>query len=775
MAYPIDWTNIASWEGYQSFGDGGYKKFVYLCRNGSEWYDGAILQADGLTIDRYCTAGNYIELGNVNAAAATLVISAPPGDIASWAVGDEIEIQIDPDERTTISTPSADVALMGVFVVDSITERQGTYTVECLDRMVYMDVEMDWTGFSTNYPIQTVLSNIATQCGITLANSISGFPNDSVGWYTNPTLTCRQVVSAIAEVIGACAFMDWNGELRFAWYAPLLDANNAVLEIGANIAVSRRTEDKTYSVTQYSIGNATDSVINVSGGNVEYKIIGNALIEGARDYITVSTLASNITNARYTTAASNTYQFNGGEYTTLPLPYIWPLDVLAVGSLYIPVTHVTYSLNSNMSITSNVSPVLNRSTTFTSAQQTVINNMVSETEAINKHFFYANATGAHITTVENDPDSGNNVLIDSSGVYIRENTDVLAEFTATDARIGESTSAHADISTSGLQVYESDGTTQIANLGYGPGNDSGGGTTNAPYYTLGTRKTGSGIGNYSVAAGYNNEASGYASFAEGAASIASGPDSHAEGSSTASGTRSHSEGVGTASGILSHAEGSGTASSQAAHAEGDNTTASGTRSHAEGNFCEASASTAHAEGTRTKATANYSHAQNYYTVAASQAQTAIGKYNVSDSADTYAFIIGNGTADNARSNALTIDWNGEISGYAQDYKPGDNVKLTLVTGTGYNTGTAGNAYVFFDTYRRFPNKSITVNSVTAAYIRGVSGLILNNVTATSYVNNAQRNSASHGFRFYLTGLPTTNFVANTPIHMTCTVDLTIAN
>lgn len=758
MAYPIDWTNIASWEGYQSFGDGGYKKFVYLCRNGSDWYDGAILRADGLTIDRYCTAGNYIELGNVNAAAATLVISAPPGDIASWAVGDEIEIQIDPDERTTISTPSADVALMGVFVVDSITERQGTYTVECLDRMVYMDVEMDWTGFSTNYPIQTVLSNIATQCGITLANSISGFPNDSVGWYTNPTLTCRQVVSAIAEVIGACAFMDWNGELRFAWYAPLLDANNAVLEIGSNIAVSRRTEDKTYSVTQYSIGNTTDSVINVSGGNAEYKIIGNALIEGARDYITVSTLATNITNARYTTAASNTYQFNGGEYTTLPLPYIWPLDVLAVGSLYIPVTHVTYSLNSNMSITSNVSPVLNRSTTFTSAQQTVINNMVSETEAINKHFFYANATGAHITTVENGPDSGNNVLIDSSGVYIRENTNVLAEFTATDARIGESSSAHADISTSGLQVYESDGTTQIANLGYGSGKDIGGGTSNAPYYSLG-RRSGT-IGNYSVAEGYNSESSGFGSHAEGNAE-ASGTFSHAEGEGTASGNRSHAEGEGTASGDYGHAEGGSTASGNYSHAEGLTTIASGVASHTEG------------RGTR--ASADSAHAQNGFTKASSAYQTAMGKYNVEDTANTYALIIGNGTADNARSNALTIDWNGEISGYAQDYKPGDNVTFTLVTGTGYNTATAGNAYVFFDTYRRFPNKSITVNSVTAAYIRGVSGLILNNVTATSYVNNAQRNSASHGFRFYLTGLPTTNFVANTPIHMTCTVDLTIAN
>ena len=39
----------------------------------------------------------------------------------------------------------------------------------------------------------------------------------------------------------------------------------------------------------------------------------------------------------------------------------------------------------------------------------------------------------------------------------------------------------------------------------------------------------------------------------------------------------------------------------------------------------------------------------------------MGKYNIVDSADTYALIIGNGTSDTNRSNAVTIDWNGGIS------------------------------------------------------------------------------------------------------------------
>ena len=43
-------------------------------------------------------------------------------------------------------------------------------------------------------------------------------------------------------------------------------------------------------------------------------------------------------------------------------------------------------------------------------------------------------------------------------------------------------------------------------------------------------------------------------------------------------------------------------------------------------------------------------------------QTVIGKYNKSDWDNNYAFIIGNGTADEAsnRSNALTVDWSGNL-------------------------------------------------------------------------------------------------------------------
>ena len=147
------------------------------------------------------------------------------------------------------------------------------------------------------------------------------------------------------------------------------------------------------------------------------------------------------------------------------------------------------------------------------------------------------------------------------------------------------------------------------------------------------RKTGTVIGVSSHAEGYDTTASGNYSHAEGSRTTASGGYSHAEGSGT------------TASGDYSHAEGSGTtASGSDSHAEGFRTTASSSDSHAEGISTTASGVSSHAEGISTTASSDYQHVQ--------------GKYNVPDSQNKYAHIVGNGTNVSARSNAHTLDWNG---------------------------------------------------------------------------------------------------------------------
>lgn len=146
-----------------------------------------------------------------------------------------------------------------------------------------------------------------------------------------------------------------------------------------------------------------------------------------------------------------------------------------------------------------------------------------------------------------------------------------------------------------------------------------------------------------------------------------GNDSHAEGNNTiASGLYSHAEGFNTsASSNHSHAEGNATsASATSSHAEGCSTIASGNYSHAEGYKTNASATYSHAEGFSTTASGDSSHAEGYYTTAKNKSQHAQGEFNILDTEGTentrgkYAHIVGNGTSSNNRSNAHTLDWQG---------------------------------------------------------------------------------------------------------------------
>lgn len=112
------------------------------------------------------------------------------------------------------------------------------------------------------------------------------------------------------------------------------------------------------------------------------------------------------------------------------------------------------------------------------------------------------------------------------------------------------------------------------------------------------------------------------------------------------------------------------ASGGESHAEGYGARALGTASHAEGTQTQAVLDDSHAEGHESVAHGAYSHAQGYRTYAQKAAQFTCGTYNIKDTASgtthpngqsgygTYAFILGNGTADNARSNGAVIDWLG---------------------------------------------------------------------------------------------------------------------
>lgn len=176
---------------------------------------------------------------------------------------------------------------------------------------------------------------------------------------------------------------------------------------------------------------------------------------------------------------------------------------------------------------------------------------------------------------------------------------------------------------------------------------------------LGTYNGATASGNYSVALGGYNWgngkkliASGYQSTAIGAGAQSTANDTVAIGTvSSASGNYSMALGFGSkANGSYSVAMNRGTTNGSGSVAIGKFTVTNGDDSTAIG----------------------------LGTVTGSDFQTALGKYNIEDTSGDYVYIVGNGS-DSARSNAHTLDWDGnaEFSGDVIAYGCGGTTPISL--------------------------------------------------------------------------------------------------
>lgn len=275
--------------------------------------------------------------------------------------------------------------------------------------------------------------------------------------------------------------------------------------------------------------------------------------------------------------------------------------------------------------------------------------------------------------------TGGGTTYTTAGTYLLDSSGgTAASFRANGATIGENASgkSRVEIGTDGMKIVQNvnGSDTILANIGYGVTQLYVSNSVN-PFYSFGNRKTSSTpynstatyrIGDLCLHEGYvrvcTTEISRPEAWNSNHWSLAIGSYSNVEGNELI------------ASGECSHAEGRYTrALGEYAHAEGYNTRADVIASHAEGFACGADGEYgAHAEGYNSHANGDHSHAQNLNNYAWGTAQTVLGSYATEDydtpattthpSGDTayrkYAVVIGNGAADDARSNALTVAWNG---------------------------------------------------------------------------------------------------------------------
>lgn len=362
-----------------------------------------------------------------------------------------------------------------------------------------------------------------------------------------------------------------------------------------------------------------------------------------------------------------------------------------------------------------------------------IGSRIDEAETKATHYMTDTTNGVK---VHPDNDTANYVLIQNGMEIFRNNVSV-ANYGAI-TRIGRSDKAHILIDNSKVNIF---GYTTQLDLAFGAANDPSTGIATIVEHCVVTDGTSAQTGdyvaetNYSINSIVSCELNGqvvsnveivnshaiaapefqvgdlvvleYTTmdevifFQSGALSTATGPNSAAFGyHSTASGVNSFAQGANsTASGSVAHAEGSATASGEASHAEGQGSIASG----------------------------QASHAQNVATIAEGDAQTALGRFNIADKVN--AIILGNGSYSN-RSNALTVDWNGNVTCGTVN-----GVDLTAISGASIETIADWNtAYDSSKPVRYLFGNNATNTPASGAQIVGIE------------LNNAANNRMQMGFR-----------------------------
>lgn len=236
----------------------------------------------------------------------------------------------------------------------------------------------------------------------------------------------------------------------------------------------------------------------------------------------------------------------------------------------------------------------------------------------------------HVTT--------RNILITSTDVLIRNGTTTLAKYGET-TQIGADNTGHVSISPHGIQLYGSSGSLLLAEFKYDQSVNNIGTIADSPYFTLGHRDTSS--------ASYTKT-----TYKIGDIRV---QDNKPYVCTTAITTAEEWNSshwkflIGQYSTVLGNLS----------VASGHTSVAEGTRAYALGN-------SSHAEGNQVYAIGDTSHAQNRGTIANGMNQTAIGRFNElngkpqSYENTDYSFIIGNGDSDSSRSNAFTVDWDGNV-------------------------------------------------------------------------------------------------------------------
>ena len=301
----------------------------------------------GLTIDRFCTNGDFPQLGCCGAAQLDLTLDNSTNTFNNVDFyGAMLTVTI------IVSGSGASYSCpMGVFIVDTVEATRDTIHLSALDRMTLFDKEADLSTMTFPMTASALLTRVCSDCGVTLV-SPGTLQNGSYSIPAAPEgspITYRQLLIWLCEMFGRCGYMDWNGALRLGWYA---DSSADDDQVSRNVRFTSSVSESTIMPDGFVVFDAEGNAYTWTGYATSgryFVVSGNALLQG-----TYQTVADNLSTG--TTLPG----FVAFDATTLSMPWLWPMDSVWVmsntmhGGSYFSygtwLTNTTFKLNGRQTL-----------------------------------------------------------------------------------------------------------------------------------------------------------------------------------------------------------------------------------------------------------------------------------------------------------------------------------------------------------------------------------------------------------------------------------------
>ena len=418
----------------------------------------------GFVLDRYSMCTERIEIGSAVAAELTLNLRNLDGTFDSVKFeGAEMHVELGVKDWDT-DDPVQWISL-GYFTADKQPKNASAVKVTTLDRMLWFDVDVDWESLTFPCTVASLVTQVCTICSVPLATTLTTLPNYdyTISYAPGGTMSYRTLIQWCALLTGTCAQINGNGELVLKWYT----------DCGVTITSANR-----YSHTIEEEDITLTGIYYRSETGMEY-------LEGTADYALETSgcliLQNNVETAlQAINTARSGFHYRPFTAVIQSAPFLEPLDMITFtdkdGNDHpCIISKITYTGNASTPVSgvgetarqvsyANLSGLTKeQEQAVDDAKKYATNYMASDETGI----MVANMTDGQRYTPSTVESGTKNAFIDPNGFYVRDGSDVLAQF-GTTSQIGKDDANHQVIDGNGISSVNTEGLT-VFNVGMNGG------------------------------------------------------------------------------------------------------------------------------------------------------------------------------------------------------------------------------------------------------------------------------------------------------------------